>query len=269
MKRLFGEFLTQEKIISEEQLLQGLLLQLEESPTMAKVVSDLKLLSHAEMLVCLKEQAVSACSFVDAAKKHGLWKEGFAEKAYAKLFSLRTPLGEILVREGFMNLSALTRALDDFLGAGLEKADEQESKTSEAEHASDSTLFAEGFLQNFGSLAEKFPLVTPEHLNEMADGLHRILGAAKIFDFEALTSPLEAVEKTLRYLKQIDLNKLDNQLAQKIHGVLQETKVFLQTCAMNEATLKQHMETAEFTKGKQQLEDLCMVINFDLEFLLP
>ena len=85
-----------------------------DKPSLAKLAYELKLLSQREVLETLKRQTRDQSSFVDAASALALWSPEKSQALSSELSKRKLPLGEILVKKRYLELAALTRALDDF-----------------------------------------------------------------------------------------------------------------------------------------------------------
>lgn len=112
---LFGDYLVQQKIISEQQLLEGLLEQLERTPSYAMACYQAKLLDAGQLLNVLKRQQLDSSDFFSAARALNAWPEEKTAQLIDVLRRQRLPLGEILVEKGALALKDLTRHLDEYL----------------------------------------------------------------------------------------------------------------------------------------------------------
>ena len=120
---LFGDYLIEKNVITESQLLEGLLEQIERTPSYAMACYQGKLLSAHDLLLVLKEQQKKSTDFFSAAKSLQLWTDNKTVELLDILNVQRRPLGEILVEKGFIQLRELTLYLDEFLADFPQKED--------------------------------------------------------------------------------------------------------------------------------------------------
>lgn len=112
--RLFGEYLVEKKIVSENQLLDALIAQIDTQASIAKISRELGLLQPHEFLAILKKQSIERISFIEAGLELKMWTREKSEHVFSAMAVDRTPLGEILVRNQVIDIVTLTKALDDF-----------------------------------------------------------------------------------------------------------------------------------------------------------
>lgn len=114
--KLFGEFLVDKKLISIDQLLGALLVQLEEQPSLARLTMEHKLLNVSELLEVLKSQSKNKSTFLAAAASFSFWDPQKEERLMHYLSNAKTPLGEILIKNNSLDVGTLTNALDEYFG---------------------------------------------------------------------------------------------------------------------------------------------------------
>jgi len=112
--KFFGEYLVEKGLIEKSQLVDALIEQIEQQPSIVRCVRDGNLLSTDEILETLKFQIEHQLSFLEAAKKLSFWTEEKTAALVTGLSVNRLPLGEILVSKKILDVVTLTRALDDF-----------------------------------------------------------------------------------------------------------------------------------------------------------
>lgn len=124
--KLFGEYLIECNLISSDALVDSLIEQVRSLPPISEVVRREKLLSPDEILRVFKQESESGASFVSAAKTLNFWNDKIEQTVNRQLKTLRTPIGQILVRRGAIDAQKMTAALDDFLG------EREQTSTAEA-----------------------------------------------------------------------------------------------------------------------------------------
>ena len=113
---LFLETLIQDGVITNEQALSALLAQIERAPALAKIVSDLKLMSAGDLTQVLIEQAKGQWNFQAAAEKIGVWSESIAQSISNELYKRSAPVTQILIEQGAMTASMLNESYDRIKG---------------------------------------------------------------------------------------------------------------------------------------------------------
>ena len=279
---LFGEYLVEKQLIKEEQLLEALIKQAEEQPPVAKVVRDLGILDQAEILKCIKEQTLTFCSFVDAAKKRGVWKEEFSERLTSDLAGKRTPLGEMLVRANCLDLSALTKALDEFFGDRQRKgSDKAQESTTDSKITSPTVHASLPFPEVFEFLGEQFFIhlqnaiqsVSKDKIFDLApitaftEELHKIVGAARLYGFAEMSDFAERIEITLRDMGTRKVAKIGDDITKKLFKALSEANEVFSASVKEHSTgsLKAEFITkSEIAPLAKSVMDYFMLIEFDL-----
>lgn len=115
--KLFGEYLVEKNLIRDEDLLVALIHQVEKLPSMARLISEQRLLTTTQILEIFKMQTINRCSFIEAANRLSLWSEDLHKRVEQSLAANRAPLGEILIDLKCLDVSSLTKALDDYYGS--------------------------------------------------------------------------------------------------------------------------------------------------------
>lgn len=114
----FGEYLVKKGLVTEEVLVKALVEQSSWSPQPQQVAFEYKLLTPSQMLAVFQEQFKNKGTFIEAAKRLGLWKDSFDLEIESRSLLERVPLGQILVKLGALTQEQSTQALDDFLAQG-------------------------------------------------------------------------------------------------------------------------------------------------------
>ncbi|MBF0315350.1 MAG: response regulator [Oligoflexia bacterium] len=117
MKKLFGEYLIEKKIVSAEQLLAALIEQIHSMPTLVDIVNQKKLLSANELLSVIRVQMEQRVEFRSACETLGLWNPILEESIQKELDCHRRPIGELLVKRGSLCLETLISAMDDYFSS--------------------------------------------------------------------------------------------------------------------------------------------------------
>jgi hypothetical protein len=133
----FGEYLLREKIISEKQLIDGLLQQLDETPSLLSIlynelgVSDKKILEVTKELI---EGKVDLFSLQQT-------KKSFDDQIFRQGIELqkerRVQLGQILVGQGCFSWDDLEKHLSDYFAQTSQKHEAQGETSAESTGAGD------------------------------------------------------------------------------------------------------------------------------------
>lgn len=127
--KLFGEYLVEQNLISKHELVNVLLEQIKNIPSMAECVYDAKLLSDDDLLETLKYQASNYVDLLSALKALNKWNEVLEKKIKIHMQEKRIPLGQLLVKQGKIEFDALAKHLDDFIYE-CKKGNTKEENTS-------------------------------------------------------------------------------------------------------------------------------------------
>jgi|GEM_PF-3105971 len=112
--KLFGEFLVDKGLITEDQLLEVVMQQVASAPSLPELLRKLDLLPGRDLLKVFKRQAQRGLEFRTAAQSLGLWSEELEEKVRKSLSLERKPIGEILVSQGVLQQKELPYLLDEY-----------------------------------------------------------------------------------------------------------------------------------------------------------
>jgi len=127
--KLFGTFLLEQRLITEDQLLAALVAQVEAVPSVAKIVFDRGLLSKSDQLKVMSHQALNRCEFVAACRALGMWGESLEAAIIEAVARSREPIGATLVRNQVIS----QQQLDDQLSAFLESHSHQLESVARAQ----------------------------------------------------------------------------------------------------------------------------------------
>jgi hypothetical protein len=271
--KLFGEYLVEQNLINEDQLLRGLVEQAVAQPPVLKVVYDLEILSRGEILQVLRIQSTNQCSFIEAAQKLSLWSEAKSARLMSELAGRRPPLGEILIRSGSVDLSALTRALDDFYSERLSEPVPQAAVPPRGPSVYPEVFeFLNGNFER--CIAEAITSVSGGRLAEagvlqrLADETRRLVGAAKLYDFQDMVTFLAPVEQGLRECLRRSPQKLGAEVLDKVHKALTEFREIVAMAVLAHAAgtlAPRFFLTGEAEPKVKSIQDWFTLIAFDLE----
>lgn len=113
--KYFGLYLIEKGLISEETLVKALTQQIQETPSVVKICYEHKLLKPSEILTILSAQQDLQVDFINAAKSLHIWTDKIQDAVDNKLSYERTPIGHILIKMNAIEMTSLTKALDEFL----------------------------------------------------------------------------------------------------------------------------------------------------------
>ena len=240
MAKLFGEYLVQKSLITEEQLLDALIAQIEEQNSVVKIVRDLNLMNTNEVLQVLKAQVVSQRSFLDSAKDLGFWNQGKVEKIFNYMSAQRTPLGEILLKKKILDIGKLTSALDEYFGEKIKNAPTEKivsQNVAELDKMEDSyneffEFIKPKYFEILKSIADGLTVEKKINLNiwhELCDETHRIQGAANLYDLTEMAEFFEKSERTFRVILIGKFSDLKEDIIRKISFVLEDLETLLKS----------------------------------------
>ena len=226
---LFGEYLVAKKVITEAQLLDSLIAQVRETPTLVEMVVELKLLEPGVILKVLATQFLSKMEFQAACREVGVWSNDLAVRLEDESLRRRRPVGEYLLANKCLTIESLTKVLDEFVasrGAGAAKATPQSAQSVEtaAKPSVSVPQSAPIILKAAGTieaplLLEYFKIVSPERfttirskieaartegnkakagLTEMVNLVHGIKSAAKFVGAQVTLSIAERLVAIVR-----------------------------------------------------------------------
>jgi hypothetical protein len=113
--KTFGQFLIEKELISKELLLDCILEQISSLPATSQLVKDKKMMSSHQILQVVEVQSRDEIGFKEACISLGFWSDELNSQIKKELLTIRTPIGNILLKKGLINLSELTKAVDEFL----------------------------------------------------------------------------------------------------------------------------------------------------------
>jgi hypothetical protein len=113
--KLFGNFLVERNEISSSDLVEALIRQLRDLPTVAEIIHKKKLISDQDQLKVLTYQSQYRCEYIAACRHFGLWGDQIETAVMREIKSCRKPIGQILVEQSKINAEKLTGLLDEFI----------------------------------------------------------------------------------------------------------------------------------------------------------
>lgn len=282
MSKLFGEYLVDKGLISEDQLLDALIAQIEEQSSVVKIVRDLDLIKKTDILKVLKQQVKDQTSFLETASKMSLWNADKNLKLFEFMSTERTPLGEILVGKKYLDIGKLTSALDDFFGEKLKvpepsvATDPTIPKSSAALSGPYSEIFEQFGPQFFETLNQAVNSVAEGRISDsqiwksLSDELHKIQSAAKLYDFPEMAEFAEKSENIIRELLARKPDALYEDVVRKMHSAFADSKKVLEK-ALNEQKsqiLKSNFFSSEAnSKMVKSIYDWYSLIEFDISHI--
>jgi hypothetical protein len=113
--KYFGQFLVSKGIISEDTLVDALIEQVTQLPSLLQLVRSMNLIPSAVLLTVFDKQSAKQLEFKHACHELGLWSAEIDIAIKKALEEARIPLGQILLKKSVTDLQTLTKALDEFL----------------------------------------------------------------------------------------------------------------------------------------------------------
>ncbi len=277
--KLFGEYLVEKEIVSEENLAKALVEQIKCMPATAESVFEKNLMPIKDFLLVLRRQNEKRSGFIEAATELKLWNADMASQVEAHTAAGRKPLGQILVGLGAADLRQITLALDDFLSEVPElpvapAVDEPESihepevTVAAAAEPADLSSFCDLFTDDLRAKLET--ALDDEDLKSARDDIHRLKGAARLFKAEQLETLLTSLEEMMQDVFKIGLDKLSPDLFKKFLKVYQSNISFLWEIQGELRTASNENEIVGDDARRVIMRELAAsieVFKFDLSFL--
>ena len=113
--KFFGNFLVERGLITTDQLVQALIEQARALPPVFQVVYERGHLPTDQWLKVFELQVREHIDFAVACQRLGLWTPELASVVHNELQRTRIPLGHLLLKAKAIDLSNLTKALDEYL----------------------------------------------------------------------------------------------------------------------------------------------------------
>lgn len=195
--KYFGEFLVHKGIISARDLVEALIEQIRIQPPLCQLAYEEKLLSPESMVEVFRVQQDLGLDFMSACKKLGVSNNEFGDKIEAALNKVRTPLGQLLVGKGALDIKTLTRMLDEFLSQ-CEVHTPAPVQAPNVEHVTANVtdeIFSEQESQEFPELGSGIIMELEEVFDERK---HKVIRVAMAFVKDKAAVDPDAVSKLFR-----------------------------------------------------------------------
>jgi len=119
----FGEYLVQQKTISEEQLVEVLAYQIEALPSFLRVLKNEKLLQPQQILNLVEKQIEGSCDLLTIIRGENVLTNDQINNLFKKQCENKSPLGQLLLDLKYIKSDDLEKSLNSFIA--LEKTNEQ------------------------------------------------------------------------------------------------------------------------------------------------
>ena len=113
--KMFGDFLVEKGLVDQGTVLDLLIEQVKQAPSVAEVVHRHSLLPKEMQLNILRVQTMNGWDYQQASVHLGVWSNEIAARVATETTKSRTPIGQMLVQRSKIKFSDLTKALDEFL----------------------------------------------------------------------------------------------------------------------------------------------------------
>ena len=147
--KLFGEYLVEIKLISQEQLLEAVLTQVESLPTIPSILKNNNLMMANDILAAMKHQVQFKMDFKKSAMVLNLWSDKMENEVQLALGKVRIPLGEILISLGHLKMEDMTRSLQEYLSMIADASEYQTMLLGKDELEALQTLLDENHKKSF------------------------------------------------------------------------------------------------------------------------
>lgn len=122
--KLFGEFLVEKKYINADNLVHSLISQVKMTRPVVDIIYSKKLLDPNQILSALQLQASKNMEFITACKEMNLWTDDIESEVHKEASKGRPPIGQILIRDGYIESKKLIEALDEYMVYRLDQLKE-------------------------------------------------------------------------------------------------------------------------------------------------
>lgn len=163
--KYFGEFLINKGVLKTEALIKALITQVSSQPPVCQIAWDAQIFSPEEFMSIFRYQQDHDADFIKSCRELGLWSDEKERKIKVEMTKLRTPLGEVLVKRGDIDLKTLTHMLDEYL------AQAEAQIVTEPEPEADVSSEVEDFLREFDSEQEESAQEPEEEFTEYQEGI--------------------------------------------------------------------------------------------------
>lgn len=140
MSKLFGEYLIEKKIISEENLVQLIVQQSKSIPSLIQLVHKSSLINPKDMLAILRYQTQKNISFEMACKNLNFWNEKLESTLNQEYEKYKIPIVQLIIENELADTDQVMIALEEYLNQKKDEVVESNTQEpSQASNASDSS----------------------------------------------------------------------------------------------------------------------------------
>jgi hypothetical protein len=189
--KYFGEFLIHKKVIAPEALVGALIDQIKDQPPLCHLVYNKKLLSAEQMVSVFRYQQDHNADFLSSCQQLGLWDETMDKILSEEISRVRRPLGEILINRGDIDLSALTKMLDEYLSQAPTRQEQTQAQSTPAPAVNTPAPKAEETIELQPGLVAELEEVFDERK-------YRIIKVAMSFIKDKSTDDAQGIQKLFR-----------------------------------------------------------------------
>ena len=232
--KLFGEYLVEQNIVTEEALAEALISQIKGIPSIAEIVYEEKLLPAKDFVKVMSHQIKEGLEFRRACQELKLWNQEIERQIKRRVDKLRKPLGQILADSGKIEFSKMIHALDDFLSDITEikeaaiknssEVNEQTQRTSapplqstqDLPEATTNTFVGPSLITNSEKTAIEIELGEIKRMDLIEDNykgfikifstlhkfFHKIRGSARLQGAEKLEKIIKVIENRLEVAEE-------------------------------------------------------------------
>lgn len=136
----FGDFLIQKNIINSDQLLKALCFQIENLPSLIRVVWEQKIFSSEELILILKNQVKDDSDLIKVLRQEKKYDDNKIHELEMIQFEKRVPLGEAVVKLNFAPLETINSALKEYYENKFNLNENSGSKVNSEVEISDAAL---------------------------------------------------------------------------------------------------------------------------------
>jgi hypothetical protein len=278
--KLFGEYLIEKGIVTEKALLSALIEQIKLSPSVCEIVFQDALIPPADLLRAITIQSKKQIGFMEACKELGLWTDEVMNLVKSKASAARTPVGQILIKQGAATFDVLTHALDEFLGdiESLPKVTNAASivETPAVAAAPDRGVvndYCEIFSSEKKQELDQFSVtaeLNQESIQKFKESIHVIGGAARFIGAKCSEKLITEMEEILSIAMKVGVDKLSPDSKK---GILETGRESAELAWVLRNILSESGSEAAFLADLEkqglikQIESKIGVLKFDLDML--
>lgn len=280
--KLFGQYLIEKGIISEDDLLSALIEQIRALPSVVEIVYHSQLLSPKQMLSALELQTRENIDFLQSCRKMGVLNSQIEDKIASEVAKRKIPLGEILIKTEKVSFQKIVNALDDYLAQVNEQTEKPKPVTQSPEPTSTDGAIRHEFLQRYGELLSEEKVKAIQSLFDLAvelgskpvpdpntfevfkqihKGFHEVRGMARFINASKTEALIGSFENAVGNLLLVDV---ENVSQPSVELLLDLGKTTLEmTVGFKKTLLSESSEEPFFSAMQKPFEKTCQ----DLESL--